>query len=890
MKKAFLRSLSITLAVITFLIAVVIIAYAYISDKVLTDNIGDNLSTILDTTKHTLSNNLEADYKRLDDQISVITEGIEDENSVTLVDKKLTALNADKDQITLFNINKLNAGFGGYVEKEGIYMYYINGIYYQDTHALYSNLYEGETFSIFNFGNPEDCKVHDDKQSQFQDEPYVIFKFDDIIVYFKAAEYFNQILNNANIIEYKNIFILYPDGKIKYQSKGTKHGPLYQMLEAEGTQIGIIDDIKKALNAQKETPSDVCISNVRYKEVTCYLLATSLENETYKTDLCIVEILTYTRATTPIKQALAPLVAVFVLMLLIVIISITMNYVFLSRKSNDIDVMVYQRYNDSIYKIKINRNGKILKMNKKFKELLVNYEDYSSINDFIFKETYPDYVIAAITQKPLTIKLSGTHVKTGDTIYIRCVVLRYFGDFIISGVNATAEELQNNNYLNLALYDAATQLPNIQLFKHDIENYIYKINNKKNDGLISLMLIKIKDFHSLYGKFIGDYILKTTKEKLESLIDPRFMTLYYLGDQTFGVSVEGLEKYEEMVDLAKTITKEFTKPVEIDFNQLILNLAFAIYNLDFETFKSEDPEVIYQALVKLVEKVENQTTSNIDVYSLAVERFISSEEVFEQDLRNAIEKKEFEMYLQPQYNVVDKRICGCEMLIRWNNPKYYHQSPAKFIELAERNNLIIPLAKFINEESMRIAKLLEPYNIELSLNVSPVQILQAGFVNELVELAKKYEVNSSLIALEITETFLMENFTAVNEKLKLLQGYGFKIHLDDFCTGYSSMLYLKELPINSIKIDKEFTRFLNTDSYSRAIVNKLAALANSLELDIIVEGVEDEKQLAFLTKNGCNIIQGFLVSKAIPFNALIELIEGVNVTKKIEIISEKKKK
>ena len=890
MKKAYLRSLGLTLAVITFLITVVIIAYAYISDKVLTDNIGDNLTTILDTTKHTLSNNLEADYKRLNDQVSVITEGIEDENSVSLVDKKLLALNANKDQITLFNTNKLNAGFGGYVEKEGIYMYYINGIYYQDTHALYVNLYEGETFSIFNFGNPVDCKVHDNKQSEFQDEPYIIFKFEDIIIYFKAAEYFNQILNDAKTIEYKNIFILYPDGKISYQSKGTKHGPLYQMLEAEGTQIGIIDDIKLALNAQKETPSDVCISNVRYKEVTCYLLATSLETETYTTDLCIVEILTYTRATTPIKQALAPLVAVFALMLFIVLISITINYFYLSRKSNDIDVMVYQRYNDSIYKMRINRNGKIIRMNKKFRELLVNYQDYHSIKDFIFKEIYPDYVIAAITQKPLTIKLSGTHVTTGDTVYIRCVVLRYFGDFIISGVNATQEEMENNTYLNLALYDATTQLPNVQLFKHDIANYIYKINNKKNDGLISLMLIKIKDFHSLYGKFLGEYVLKTAKEKLETLIDPRFMTLYYLDEDTFALSVDGLEKYEEMVELSKTITKEFAKPIEVDYNQLILNLAFAIYNLDLETFKSEDPEVIYQALVKLVEKVEGQTTTNVDVYSLAIERFISSEEVFEQDLRNAIEKKEFEMYLQPQYNVEDKRICGCEMLIRWNNPKYYHQSPARFIELAETNNLIIPLAKFINEESMRIAKLLEQYNIEVSLNVSPVQILQAGFVNELVELAKQYEVNPSNIALEITETFLMENFDAVNAKLKLLQGYGFKIHLDDFCTGYSSMLYLKELPINSIKIDKEFTRFLNTDSYSRAIVNKLAALANSLELEIIVEGVEDEKQLAFLTKNGCNIIQGFLVSKAVPFNSLVELIEGVNVTKKIEIITDKKKK
>ena len=890
MKKAFLRTLGITLAVITFLFAVIIIAYAYISDQVLTNNIGDNVTTILDTTKHTLSNNLESDYKIIGNKIDLITEGITDDNSLALVNKKVDALNANKDQILLLNQNNLNPGFGGYVKKEGIYMYYINGIYYQDTHAMYTNLTDDETFTIFNFGNKVDCLVHDNKETEFTDEPYIILRFNDIIVYFKAAQYFDKILSDPYVVEYKNVFVVYPDGKIKYQSKGTKHGPLYQMLEAEGTQIGIIDDIKIALNSQKENPSNICIGNVKYKDVTCYLLTTSLATETYHTDLCLVEIITYTKATTPIQQALAPLVAAFALIVIIVCICLIVNYVYLSRKSNDIDIMVYQRYNDTIYKMKINRNGKILKMNKTFRKLLTDYKEYISISDFIFKEKYPDYVIAAITQKPLTIKLSGTQTNTNETIYIRCIVQRYFGDFVVSGVNATSEELQNNNYLNLALYDSTTKLPNGQLFKHDIQNYIDKIKNQKNHGLISLMLIKIKNFHSLYGKFIGSQVLNTTKEKLESLIDPRYMTLYYLGDDMFAVSSDGLEKYEDMVEYAKNFTKEFAKPVEVNFNQVILNLAFAIYNLDLEQFKAEDPEIIYQALIKLVEKVEKQTTSNIEVYSLSVERFISSEEVFEQDLRKAIEIGEFEMYLQPQYNVEEKRICGCEMLIRWNNPKYYHQSPSKFIEIAELNNLIIPLSKFINEASMKIAKQLEKYHIEVSLNVSPVQILQAGFVNEFVELARKYEVDPNNIALEITETILMENFSSVNEKLKLLQEYGFKIHLDDFCTGYSSMLYLKELPINSIKIDKEFTRFLNTDAYSRAIVNKLAALANSLDLSIIVEGVEDEKQLAFLIKNGCNIIQGFLVSKAIPFDAAVELIEGVNITKKIEIAPDKKKK
>ena len=150
------------------------------------------------------------------------------------------------------------------------------------------------------------------------------------------------------------------------------------------------------------------------------------------------------------------------------------------------------------------------------------------------------------------------------------------------------------------------------------------------------------------------------------------------------------------------------------------------------------------------------------------------------------------MFMQPQYNVSEKVICGGELLIRWNNPKYYRQSPLQYIEYAERNGLITQLTKFINESAMKTAKALEKYNIEVSVNVSPAQLLEAGFVNGLLEAAKKYEVDTTKVALEITETFLMENFELVIEKLKVLRKEGFMIHLDDFCTGYSSMLYLKE--------------------------------------------------------------------------------------------------
>ena len=175
-----------------------------------------------------------------------------------------------------------------------------------------------------------------------------------------------------------------------------------------------------------------------------------------------------------------------------------------------------------------------------------------------------------------------------------------------------------------------------------------------------------------------------------------------------------------------------------------------------------------------------------------------------------------------------------------------------------------------------IAKKLENEDITIAINISPAQLVQNGFVNQMVELAEKHQVDPSKIALEVTETFLVENLRIAREKLMLLKKRGFKIHLDDFGTGYSSLAYLKDLPVDTIKIDREFIKYLNTDKTSRAIVSKFLSLANALELEVIAEGVEDEKQSAFLNKNGCEIIQGWLISKALPFDEAMKLLEQYN--------------
>jgi EAL domain-containing protein (putative c-di-GMP-specific phosphodiesterase class I) len=243
------------------------------------------------------------------------------------------------------------------------------------------------------------------------------------------------------------------------------------------------------------------------------------------------------------------------------------------------------------------------------------------------------------------------------------------------------------------------------------------------------------------------------------------------------------------------------------------------------------------------------------------------------------------MALQAQYNNDLERIVGFEALIRWTNPKYSSESPLKFIQMAEKNNMIVDIGRIALHETFMIAKELEPYDVHISLNISPVQMLQAGFVNEIMTVFDQYDLKKGSISLEITETFLIDSFELVINKLNILKRHGFNIHLDDFGTGYSSLQYLRDLPVNTIKIDKAFIDDIERDVHSRAIVTMISNLAKNINLDVIAEGIETEKQNQFVYKAGCNVIQGYIISPPVPKDKAIELIKTYNIdkTKKLQV-------
>ena len=260
----------------------------------------------------------------------------------------------------------------------------------------------------------------------------------------------------------------------------------------------------------------------------------------------------------------------------------------------------------------------------------------------------------------------------------------------------------------------------------------------------------------------------------------------------FIVLFTNLDKYQDAIDWLNKFSSRFDRAIEVEGNMFTVSLKAGVFHIEVDKYTGLTPVDAFENVRLAHRKAKESRRFIYSVYDVTLGKHFSRQEIMEVDLASAITKNEFVMYLQPQVNNQTNKVVGFEALLRWNNPKYSFDSPATFIEIAERNNLIIDLGRYIIEETFSIAKRLEPYNVTLSINISPVQIIQTGFVYELVNAFEKYKIKEGAVIIEITETFLMESLEEIIDKLTLIRNKGIKIHLDNFGTGYSSMLYLKD--------------------------------------------------------------------------------------------------
>jgi EAL domain-containing protein (putative c-di-GMP-specific phosphodiesterase class I) len=255
--------------------------------------------------------------------------------------------------------------------------------------------------------------------------------------------------------------------------------------------------------------------------------------------------------------------------------------------------------------------------------------------------------------------------------------------------------------------------------------------------------------------------------------------------------------------------------------------------------------------------------------------------LLEANLRYALDKNQFQLYYQPQVGE-DSQIFGAEALIRWIHPELGLVLPGSFISLAEEIGMIVPIGQWVLETACAQLKAwqqqADSQHLFLAVNVSAIQFHRLDFVDQVKKIIQQYAIDPRHLKLELTESVLLNDIDRIVVTMNALNEIGIQFSLDDFGTGYSSLQYLKRLPLAQLKIERSFTRDISTDSDDEAIINAIIAVAHSLGLNVIAEGVETEQQRQLLLKKGCKSFQGYLFGKPVPieqFEALLKKLQGL---------------
>lgn len=423
----------------------------------------------------------------------------------------------------------------------------------------------------------------------------------------------------------------------------------------------------------------------------------------------------------------------------------------------------------------------------------------------------------------------------------------------------------------LAYYDTITGLPNRRKFKIHLEQIF---SQKADDFGGILLFIDIDNFkiiNDTFGHSYGDKCLISISKILGRLDIPGKFLCRWSGDE-FIILADGIYETKDKKKIAEKILECFRTPIVVEENSFYLSasMGIAAYPQDGETvdelLKNAD-SAMYQS--------KNKGRNTYTIFDKTLNKSNLKKMEMSNCLRDAIANNEFKLYYQPQIEISSGEICGFEALLRWFSPKLGMVPPMSFIRLAEEIGLIVPIGYWVIKQACIFANsLYKNYtDIHISVNISNVQLMQTDFVEKVMEIIAQTQVPPHVIALEITESMMMESFESSIEKLVKLKEFGLHIELDDFGTGYSSLNCLKRLPINVVKIDKSFVDDVTTARREKEITKVIVDLAHMLGVKVVAEGVETGEQREILSSYNCDMIQGYLISRPIPENEVEKFID-----------------
>lgn len=443
----------------------------------------------------------------------------------------------------------------------------------------------------------------------------------------------------------------------------------------------------------------------------------------------------------------------------------------------------------------------------------------------------------------------------------------------ISESKAAADE-----NLRLAFYDPLTRLPNRRLLLDRLQQALASsARNRRQGALMFIDLDNFKTLNDTLGHDSGDLLLQQVAERLISCMR-KCDTVARLGGDEFVVMLEDLsEESLEAAARTKTVGEKILTTLDQPY-QLAGHEYHTTASIGATLFSGQQQvmeELMKQADISMYQ-AKKAGRNTLRFFDAKMQDTINTRVALEGELRKALETQQFHLHYQIQIDSLSRPV-GAEALIRWIHPERGLVSPLEFIPLAEETNLILTIGQWVLETACARLKAWQQEaltrDLVLAVNVSARQFRQEDFVAQVQAVAQRHAINPMLLKLELTEGLLLENIEDTIEKMGALNEIGVQFSLDDFGTGYSSLQYLKRLPLDQIKIDQSFVRDIATDNNDKTIVRTIIAMAHSLKLEVIAEGVETEEQRLFLLDSGCTHFQGYLFGKPMPieqFEALLK--------------------
>lgn len=454
---------------------------------------------------------------------------------------------------------------------------------------------------------------------------------------------------------------------------------------------------------------------------------------------------------------------------------------------------------------------------------------------------------------PKWLTINAVHGPDGELTH-------YVGTFSdISALKLVEEQLQH-----LAYYDALTELPNRTLFQ---DRLVHEINISRRDrrriAVLFMDLDRFKVVNDTLGHSAGDELLIHVSQRLKHMLREND-TVARLGGDEFTLIARDVTSIDTVASLANRIITDLGRPFSVQGNEVLVGASIGISvfpddGKDFDTLTMHADAAMYDA--------KNAGRGQYRFYAGAMDHRAHQRLSLESELYRALEKDQFQIYLQPQVQAVGGRLVGAEALIRWVHPERGMVAPDEFISLAEETGLILPIGEWVLNSVCALASGWAARGLKappVAINISARQFHQQDLVQRIDQAVAAAGISRESLELEITESVAMTEAERAEAQLQALYEAGFSVAIDDFGTGYSSLSYLKRFPVSKLKIDRSFIQDTPDDPNDSAIVHAMIQMAHTLGIQVVAEGVETERQRQFLEGRGCDYIQGYLIGRPAP--------------------------